>query len=273
MCPTARPQRGIDLLRSRPPSTSPPSTAPFPPLPTRTPDADAAVLPLIFHPTHSNSIQRTPSPPKLSPMAPCPHLSFLESPPHPLFKAAYVLPTSPHCILVSGFLSSLCSSPLYPHQLSLPFLGIPICSNERRRSPDNWVVAKFATFSPWNMAKNRQGDYFEDYLPVMAERLGGQALVDELCVGFQLLADPSRGLITFDSLKRNAAALGLGGMTDEELRGMLQEGDSDGDGALDQMEFCVLMFRLSPELMAESRRVAGEALRYDLTANRRGFFS
>ncbi|CAA7394587.1 unnamed protein product [Spirodela intermedia] len=105
---------------------------------------------------------------------------------------------------------------------------------------------------------------FEDYLPVMAEKLGAEGLLEELCNGFRLLADPRRGLITFASLKQNAAALGLEGLSDGELMGMLQEGDMDGDGALDELEFCVLMFRLSPELMAESHRVVDEALRHEL---------
>ncbi|CAA7394616.1 unnamed protein product [Spirodela intermedia] len=55
---------------------------------------------------------------------------------------------------------------------------------------------------------------FEDYLPVMAERRWG-----------------------WRALRRGAD-------------GNAQEGDMDGDGALDELEFCVLMFQLSPELMA-----------------------
>ncbi|KAK9152068.1 hypothetical protein Syun_010377 [Stephania yunnanensis] len=73
--------------------------------------------------------------------------------------------------------------------------------------------------------QKRGGVVFEDYLPVMAEKLGGEALIGELW---------------------------LEGLRDEELLSMLREGDIDGDGALNQMEFCVLMFRLSPDLMEES---------------------
>ncbi|CAA6675477.1 unnamed protein product [Spirodela intermedia] len=62
---------------------------------------------------------------------------------------------------------------------------------------------------------------------------------------FWLLADPARGLITLESLKRERAAMGLGGLSEDELRAMLRR-DVNGDGAMDQMEFCVLMFRLSP---------------------------
>ena len=101
---------------------------------------------------------------------------------------------------------------------------------------------------------------FEDYLPVMAERLGEEGLMEELAAGFRLLMDPASGLITFHSLRRNAPLLGLGGMSDDDLRGMLAEGDFDGDGALSQMEFCVLMVRLSPDLMDEPRRWLDDAV-------------
>lgn len=104
---------------------------------------------------------------------------------------------------------------------------------------------------------------FHDWLPTMAARLGGEGLIGELCSGFSLLMDREKGVIDFESLKRNAAALGLGDLTDEDLRGMLREGDFDGDGALNQMEFCVLMFRLSPELMDESLFCLDQALTHE----------
>ncbi|OWM88704.1 calcium-binding protein KRP1 [Punica granatum] len=108
---------------------------------------------------------------------------------------------------------------------------------------------------------------FHDFLPVMAQKLGGEGLIGELCNGFNLLVDGEKGVITFDSLKRNAALLGLKDLSDDDLRSMLREGDFDGDGALNQMEFCVLMFRLSPELMDESEALLEEALEEDF----RGF--
>ncbi|XP_057974567.1 calcium-binding protein PBP1-like [Malania oleifera] len=104
---------------------------------------------------------------------------------------------------------------------------------------------------------------FEDYLPVMADKLGGDGLIEELCNGFRLLTDGDRELITFDSLKRNAALLGLEGFSDEDLRSMMKEGDSDNDGALSLMEFCVLMFRLSPDLMERSQLWLEEALQQE----------
>ncbi|KAF5948751.1 hypothetical protein HYC85_014708 [Camellia sinensis] len=113
------------------------------------------------------------------------------------------------------------------------------------------------------MASNTQS-YFEDLLPIMADKLGGEGLIEELCNGFRLLMDGDKGIITLDSLKRNAALLGLQELRDDDLRGMLREGDFDGDGALNQMEFCVLMFRLSPELMEHSQFLLEEALQQEL---------
>ncbi|KAJ4835300.1 poly(A)-binding protein binding protein [Turnera subulata] len=105
---------------------------------------------------------------------------------------------------------------------------------------------------------------FEDLLPVMANKLGGEGLIRELCNGFQVLMDKERGVITQESLKRNSALMGLQDLTDDQLASMVREGDLDGDGALNQMEFCVLMFRLSPELMQESRLWLEEALEEEL---------
>ncbi|KAK8626535.1 hypothetical protein V6N13_134178 [Hibiscus sabdariffa] len=90
---------------------------------------------------------------------------------------------------------------------------------------------------------------FEDYFPSMVARLGAEGFVMELCNGFRLLMDGESGLITFESLKKNSVVLGLDDMGDDEIVCMLNEGDLDGDGALNQAEFCTLMFRLSPGLM------------------------
>nr|XP_004487640.1 calcium-binding protein KRP1-like [Cicer arietinum] len=105
------------------------------------------------------------------------------------------------------------------------------------------------------MASQKQNTQvpFQDSLPFMANKLGGEGLINELCNGFNLLMDSNKRVITFESLKKNSSLLGLQGLSDEDLQSMILEGDYDGDGALNQMEFCVLMFRLSPELMDGSK--------------------
>ncbi|KAL2484011.1 Calcium-binding protein PBP1 [Forsythia ovata] len=94
---------------------------------------------------------------------------------------------------------------------------------------------------------------FEDFFPSMVEKLGADGFMNELCNGFRLMMDSGKGAITFESLKKNSAVLGLQEMNDSDLICMLNEGDLDGDGCLNLMEFCVLMFRLSPDLMKRSR--------------------
>lgn len=87
------------------------------------------------------------------------------------------------------------------------------------------------------MAGTTKANDFEDMLPMMANKLGGDGLIRELCNGFRLLMDKERGVITFESLKKNSALLGLQNLRDDELMSMLREGDLNGDGHLDQMEF------------------------------------
>ncbi|XP_002453223.1 calcium-binding protein KIC [Sorghum bicolor] len=106
---------------------------------------------------------------------------------------------------------------------------------------------------------------YEDLLPVMGERLGTAGLLAELRAGFRLLADPARGAITPDSLRRGAAAaLGVAGMSHAEADAMVREGDADADGALSEAEFCVLMVRLSPGIMADAEAWLADAIADEL---------
>lgn len=107
---------------------------------------------------------------------------------------------------------------------------------------------------------SRSGVVFEDFFPTMVEKLGAEGFMKELCNGFHLLVDREKGVITFESLKKNLAVLGLEGMSDEEVMSMVREGDVDGDGALNEMEFCTLMVRLSPDLMTASKQLLEEAM-------------
>ncbi|KAG4961049.1 hypothetical protein GLYMA_13G303900v4 [Glycine max] len=108
---------------------------------------------------------------------------------------------------------------------------------------------------------------FEDLLPVIAGKLGGEGLIKELCKGFRLLMDKEKGVITLESLRRNSAMMGLQDLKEEELASMMREGDLDSDGVLSEMEFCVLMFRLSPQLMKDSWFWLQQAMHQELNNN------
>ncbi|XP_004232768.1 calcium-binding protein KRP1-like [Solanum lycopersicum] len=105
---------------------------------------------------------------------------------------------------------------------------------------------------------------FEDFFPSMMEKLGSEGFLKELKNGFRALMDKEREVITFESLKRNSALLGLEGMSDDELMCMLREGDLNGDDCLNEKEFCVLMVRLSPDLMEKSRMWFAQSIENDL---------
>ncbi|CAL5195922.1 unnamed protein product [Lathyrus oleraceus] len=105
---------------------------------------------------------------------------------------------------------------------------------------------------------------FEDLLPVMAEKLDVEAFVSELCNGFRLLADQETGLITSESLRKNSAMLGMEGMSKEDAEAMVQQGDLDGDGNLNETEFCILMVRLSPEIMQDAETWLEKAIEEQL---------
>ncbi|KAI4355272.1 hypothetical protein L6164_004062 [Bauhinia variegata] len=105
---------------------------------------------------------------------------------------------------------------------------------------------------------------FEDLLPVMAEKLDVEAFVSELCAGFKLLSDPETGLITSESLRCNSALLGMQGMSKDEAEAMVKQGDLDGDGKLNETEFCILMVRLSPGMMEHAEEWLEKALEEEL---------
>ncbi|RYR02716.1 hypothetical protein Ahy_B06g081519 isoform B [Arachis hypogaea] len=99
----------------------------------------------------------------------------------------------------------------------------------------------------------------------MAEKLDVDTFVSELCGGFKLLADPEKGLITAESLKRNSELLGMDGMSKEDAEAMVRHGDLDGDGKLNETEFCILMVRLSPEMMQDAEAWLHKAIQQELT--------
>uniref|UniRef100_A0A0D6QR81 EF-hand domain-containing protein n=1 Tax=Araucaria cunninghamii TaxID=56994 RepID=A0A0D6QR81_ARACU len=139
------------------------------------------------------------------------------------------------------------------HMISIRAIPAPIWSESMLEASEQ-IDQKFRVSVRVWMA------VFEDFLPIMADKLGHRDFMAELCNGFRLLADHKLGLITLESLKKNSAVLGLDSLTDSELQAMVQEGDLDGDGALNEHEFCVLMIRLSPSFMDEAEKWLEKAL-------------
>ncbi|RZC69632.1 hypothetical protein C5167_032745 [Papaver somniferum] len=114
------------------------------------------------------------------------------------------------------------------------------------------------------MGDNESMTNYEDLLPVMAEKLDVEGFVTELCGGFRVLADPGRGLITSESLRKNSKYLGIEEMSKEDAEEMVREGDLDGDGALNENEFCILMVRLSPGMMEDAEIWLDKAIKEEL---------
>ena len=119
--------------------------------------------------------------------------------------------------------------------------------------------------SSHNMRQSTMETEFEDLLPVMAEKLDVESFVSELCGGFKLLSDPETGLITSESLRTNSALLGMEGMSKEDADAMVRQGDLDGDGKLNETEFCILMVRLSPGMMEDAESWLEKAIDEELS--------
>ena len=63
---------------------------------------------------------------------------------------------------------------------------------------------------------------------------------EEMMKTFRLFDDDNTGKISFKNLKRVAKELGER-MTDEELQGMIEMADKDGDGEVNADEFMKIM--------------------------------
>ncbi|KAK9743196.1 hypothetical protein RND81_03G223700 [Saponaria officinalis] len=111
--------------------------------------------------------------------------------------------------------------------------------------------------------ENKTTAEYEDLLPVMAEKLDVETFMEELCGGFRVLADTRTGLITPESLRKSSPLLGLETMSRDEAEAMVREGDLNGDGALDETEFCILMVRLSPGMMEDAQTWLEKALQVE----------
>ncbi|OQR72310.1 caltractin-like [Tropilaelaps mercedesae] len=66
--------------------------------------------------------------------------------------------------------------------------------------------------------------------------------IDETLKAFKLFDERNTGMISLEDLQRVAEELGAN-ISEEELRQMIEEADSDGDGLVSEMEFLRIMKR------------------------------
>mmetsp|Transcript_18158 Transcript_18158/g.34093 ORF Transcript_18158/g.34093 Transcript_18158/m.34093 type:complete len:178 (-) Transcript_18158:176-709(-) len=85
---------------------------------------------------------------------------------------------------------------------------------------------------------------FDAFEEIMIQRYATQDPLDEIRKAFELFDEDKRGRISFRNLKRIARELGEK-LTDEELRGMIDEFDMDQDGDINEEEFINIMKQTS----------------------------
>ncbi|XP_023698682.1 centrin-3 isoform X4 [Paramormyrops kingsleyae] len=81
---------------------------------------------------------------------------------------------------------------------------------------------------------------FDDFNEVVAEKMLERDPQEEILKAFKLFDDDDSGKISLRNLRRVARELGEN-ISDEELRAMIDEFDTDGDGEINQEEFISIM--------------------------------
>eukprot|EP00657_Telonema_sp_P-1_P012950 TRINITY_DN9887_c0_g1_i1.p1 TRINITY_DN9887_c0_g1~~TRINITY_DN9887_c0_g1_i1.p1 ORF type:complete len:161 (+),score=73.47 TRINITY_DN9887_c0_g1_i1:63-545(+) len=81
---------------------------------------------------------------------------------------------------------------------------------------------------------------FGEFLEMMEGKMSDKDQVEEMRKAFKLYDDDNTGKITFKNLERVAKELGEA-MSAEELKELITEADTDGDGALSEAEFLAVM--------------------------------
>ncbi|KAG7476905.1 centrin-3 [Megalops cyprinoides] len=81
---------------------------------------------------------------------------------------------------------------------------------------------------------------FEDFSEVVTDRILDRDPREEILKAFKLFDDDDSGKISLRNLRRVARELGEN-MSDDELRAMIDEFDTDGDGEISQEEFISIM--------------------------------
>merc|ERR1719498_427905 len=85
---------------------------------------------------------------------------------------------------------------------------------------------------------------FDAFEEIMIQKYAAQDPMDEIRKAFELFDEDKRGKISFRNLKRIARDLGEK-LTDDELRGMIDEFDKDEDGEINEEEFVSIMKQTS----------------------------
>uniref|UniRef100_H2VEJ4 Centrin 3 n=2 Tax=Takifugu TaxID=31032 RepID=H2VEJ4_TAKRU len=81
---------------------------------------------------------------------------------------------------------------------------------------------------------------FEDFSEVVTGHILERDPKEEILKAFKLFDDDESGRISLRNLRRVARELGEN-ISDEELRSMIDEFDTDGDGEINQEEFLAIM--------------------------------
>ncbi|XP_028829185.1 centrin-3 [Denticeps clupeoides] len=81
---------------------------------------------------------------------------------------------------------------------------------------------------------------FDDFKEVVTDRILDRDPKEEILKAFKLFDDDDSGKISLRNLRRVARELGED-MSEEELRAMIDEFDTDGDGEINQEEFISIM--------------------------------
>ena len=84
----------------------------------------------------------------------------------------------------------------------------------------------------------------DNFTMLMTNKMAEKDSKEEILKVFKLFDDGESGKISFKNLKRVAKEIGEN-ITDEEIREMIDQADSDGDGEVNQDEFLRIMKKTS----------------------------
>merc|ERR1711990_115956 len=92
-----------------------------------------------------------------------------------------------------------------------------------------------------DMDKDSDGTIdFDEFIQLMSGKMSSKDAKEDMVKAFKLFDADGAGKISFKNLKAVAAELGEA-MSDADLQGMMDEADTDGDGAINEEEFLKVM--------------------------------